>query len=533
MGELISLVKKLSKSSPQAVFTAKSLSDHETYDVFDYLYLETEIEKHYKEALSQHRESNSIIFLCGSSGDGKSAIIGQNQKFFEKYYNVHIDATHSFKPSQSAVEALDEVFSNFKNNSKSLVVGINIGILLNFAREGSDEHIDIKESIKHYIKTNGSINNIYFINFEDYSKFELFDNDVNSIFIHDLFDMVTAKSSDNPFYKALLNDTKNNLQNIEHINFQLLSHEAIKKSIVELLVTVHLKYDQFLTTRSLLDLIHTLIIGPNLLIDQLFENTSNAIIENITKEDPCRLRTLKLDTFVLERASRQHDNSLEEFIISFNKMFHSDILSKENSSLLIRVFYLFRNHECVSNYHHEFKSDFYDHSTYDFISLLHAHKEYSKTKEKDLIRKFYFDLEKAIMSFANRQLPHLSEKDLITLSEINDYVMCTAIEFAPDWKAIESYNDHLLHSFPSFLNVNNKATGELPISLNTYKLIKAINEGYRPNKHDRNTIILFEELIEKIIDIAKETQKIVIVKNDEIHEFKNREGEIEVKSHVR
>lgn len=533
MSQLSALTQKLSKSSPQAVFTPKSLFDHGSSDVFDYLYIETDIEKNYKETLSKYRESNSIVFLCGSSGDGKSAIIGQNQKFFEKYYDVHIDATHSFRPDQSAVEALNEVFDKHKLNSKSLVVGINIGILLNFAREGSDNHADIKESIKHYIDTKDSKNNIYYINFEDYSKFKMSEREVDSAFIHELLDKVTEQSSANPFYTAFKNDSQDDSYDIEHINFRLLSQEAIKRSIVELLVTVHLKYDQFLTTRSLLDFIYTLITGPKLLIDQLFEYKSNAIIENISKEDPCKLRTSKLDSFILERASKQVDSELDQYISTFNELLQSSIFSVDNSTLLIRLFYLFRNHDLSSNYHHQFKGEFYDHTTYDFINLLHAHKEYKNTQDRDLIRKFYSELEEAIMAYSNRKSPELSKKDLIMLSEINSYILCTAIEFAPDWKEVEKFNEHMLHSFPSFLNVNSKSTGKLLISLNTYRLIKAINEGYRPNKHDRNTIILFEELIEKIIDIAKDTQKILIIKDDKVHEFKNREGEIEVKSHGR
>ncbi|MCF6243870.1 MAG: DNA phosphorothioation-dependent restriction protein DptF [Sulfurovum sp.] len=533
MSQLVNIVEKLSKSSPQAVFTTKKITDSGDGTIFDYLYIETEIEKYYKKVLSDYRESNAIVFLCGSSGDGKSAIIGQNQKFFEKYYDVHIDATHSFSPDQSAVEALDQVFDNFKNNSKSLVVGINIGILLNYAREGSDKHTDIKESINHYIKTNNSKGTTHFINFENYSKFEITDNSISSIFIHSLLNKVTMHSSLNPFYNAFNDDKNNDISKIEHINFQLLSQEAIKKTIVELLVTVHLKYDQFLTTRSLLDFIYTLIIGPELLVDQLFESNSNSIMKNISKEDPCSQRSAKLDSFILERVSNKSDQKLNEFIEQFNDIFVDNILSKANASLLIRIFYLYRNDQCASNYHHAFISDFYDNTTNDFINLLYEHKEYNKKQDKVLIRKFYTDLEKAVMSYANKQLPDLSKQDLITLSEINNYILCTEVEFNPDWNAIKKYEEHSLHLFPSFLNVNNQPIGKLSISLNTYKLIKAINEGYRPNKHDRNTIILFEELIEKIIDIAKETQKLVIIQGNDIYEFKNRDGEIEVKSHVR
>ncbi len=66
-----------------------------------------------------------------------------------------------------------------------------------------------------------------------------------------------------------------------------------------------------------------------------------------------------------------------------------------------------------------------------------------------------------------------------------------------------------------------------------YKLIHAINDGYRPNKHDRNTIVIFEELLERLIDIAKDTNKLSIVHDEQIYEFKDTAGKIKVKSYAR
>jgi len=356
---------------------------------------------------------------------------------------------------------------------------------------------------------------------------------ITSSFIHNLLDKVTMPSTSNPFYVALKADQSEGESDIVHQNFQLLSLEPIKKSIVELLVTVHLKYDQFLTTRSLLDFVYTLLSGPESLICTIFEDDSNAIIENIRKEDPCLLRTSKLDAFILERKSEKIDKKLNAFIDDFNAMFKLPILILDNPHLLIRTFYLFRNDLCATNYHEQFKNEFHDHTTSDFIKLLYAHEQYANSQDKTLIRKFYTSLEKAILSYANKQLPYLSEKELITISEINNYALCTTVEFDPDWKAIENHTEHMLHAFPCFLKVNKIGMSKLYISLNMYRLIQSINAGYRPNKHDRNTIVMFEELLDHIIDYSKDAQKLVIVKDDEIYEFKNNDGEIEVKIHAR
>ena len=125
------IIQKLSKSSPYAVATPKSEKDIK--DIFDYLHIETDIEKEYVNTLERLTDKK-VIFLCGSSGDGKSAIITRSQKRFEDSYEFHLDATHSFNPSESAFERLDKVFDKYKQSKKSLVIGINIGILINYSK---------------------------------------------------------------------------------------------------------------------------------------------------------------------------------------------------------------------------------------------------------------------------------------------------------------------------------------------------------------------------------------------------------------
>lgn len=529
MSQLFNTLTALSKASPQAVYTPKDLSDYEPKTIFDYLYIVTPIEKHYKEILGKYRESKIVIFLCGSSGDGKSAIIGQNQKYYGKYYDVHIDATHSFKPDQTAVDSLNDRFSLYKEGDKPLVIGINIGILLNFAREGSDEHEDIRQAIRNYISNGVSSDDVMFINFEDYSKFEMAHDNITSSFINQLIDKISTPNDANPFFHAFQADQHDGNLDIVHQNFQLLQQEAIKSSIVELLVTVHLKYDQFLTTRSLLDFFYTLLAGPGLLVHILFEESSNTIIENIRKEDPCLLRTAKLDTFILERKSNKTDPEFNAFIDQFNAQFAEPVLPPNDPHLLVRIFYLFRNHTCATNYHQQFKEEFHDQTTHNFIELLYAHEQY---KEKPILA-FYDDLEKAILAYANKYMPTLSGEGLITLSEINNHALCTSVEFDPDLDAIKSHIKHRIHSFPCYLQVNDQPLQSIEISLSMYKLIQAINDGYRPNKHDRNTIVIFEELIERIIDFAKDTNKLVIVHDEQTYEFKDTAGKIKVKSHAR
>ena len=530
MSQLISIIDKLSKSSPNAVFTPKKLSDVPSDDINDYIYIETQIEKDYKELLSTHRDTKSVIFLSGSSGDGKSAIIGQNQMYFDKYFDWHIDATHSFRPDQTAIEALNDVFKNFKAGSKSLVVGINMGMLLNFAREGDPSHTDIKNSIKAYDLNKISSENIHFINFEDYPKFQMLDDSISSTFILELIKKIALKSDSNPFYKTFKNDLENNIKLIDHQNFYLLGLEPVQKRIVELLVTVHLKYDQFLTARSILDLIYVLLRDPRLLIDQLFEHDSNPILENTFKEDPILFRTKQLDTFILERSNQKSDPKLEEFVHQFNQDCDFQILNTNDVHTLVRTFYIFREIDYANNYHRQFEQDFADSSTLEYVKLIIANQNFS-ISTKPTLQAFYKEIRKAIFAYANKHNPSLTSEGLLQCDSINGFGVCAILELFPAWSKVEGQQSEGINNFKCFLKVDSEPLEPVTISLSMYKLILAINQGYRPNKHDRNTIIIFEDLLEKISSIIKRSNKLTFVKEDKKYSFKNTTDEIEVNIH--
>ncbi|MCK5293404.1 MAG: DNA phosphorothioation-dependent restriction protein DptF, partial [Arcobacteraceae bacterium] len=474
MSNLSDLISKLSKASAESVHT---LSDDKT-SLFKYLHVETLVEKEYIKLLESQINTKSIIFLCGSSGDGKSAIISNNKTKFESNYDFHIDATHSFKPTQTAIEALDESFSSFDNNDKSLVVGINIGILMNYIKEGNPLNIKIKESIENFLLDKNNKNNIYFINFENYSKFEFNDSKISSPFIEAILNKITLESNSNPFYDAFNLDIESEEITILHQNFKLLSTKAIKSSIVELLITVNLKYDQFITTRSLLDFIYTILNGSKLLINQLFEDDSNSIIQNIRKEDPVLIRTFQLDEFILERSSNKEDKKLFEFIDTFNNICHKNILDKSEPFELIRTFYLFRHNDISTNYHKNFLNNVDNSSIYDFINLVSIHKEY-KEGNKKTIRLFYKDIEKAILFYVNKKIPTLTQKSLFTLSSINKVTTVVPIEIKADVSQIKEYTSQIFSHFPLYLKVNSSQIASINITLNMFLMIHQINDGYR------------------------------------------------------
>ena len=103
------LLDSLSRASAQAVSTLGHGSE-ETEGLKRYLYIETAIEHDFQKHLDSNLSSTAIIFLCGSSGDGKSEILKRYYQKYSSHFTFHLDATHSFKADQNAIETLDQVF---------------------------------------------------------------------------------------------------------------------------------------------------------------------------------------------------------------------------------------------------------------------------------------------------------------------------------------------------------------------------------------------------------------------------------------
>jgi DNA phosphorothioation-dependent restriction protein DptF len=514
----------LSKASPLAVYAEP---EGHVKEIVDYIYVSTAIEKDYLRTLEKYSTNKGIVFLCGSSGDGKSAIIARNRARFDSSFDVHIDATHSFRADQTAIEALDQVFKDYLSGEKSLVVGINMGIMLNYAREGCDECLEVKSAIKSYVDFKLNSENAVFINFEDYPKFKMEGETICSEFVSKILHRVTEKIDENPFYSNYLKDLNSGVFLPEHKNFQLLSLGCIQSSIVELIVTAHLKYDQFLTARGILDFIYVLVTGKNLLVDQLFEECSNPIIANIQKEDPALLRTKRLDIFILERANKKSDAALESFIQEFDGQFDQPVLDQCNPHSLVRLFYLIRDLELTNSYQKAFLEDFNDHSTLEFIKLVRAHQDFSR-ETKPIIRAFYKLLKKAMFSYANKYTPSLSKSELMQIDSVNGWGVCAEVEISPNFKIIEEKQSNDLNSFQCCLKINEVSILPVKISLGLYEMILSINNGYRPNKHDRNTIVLFEELLSRISNSVVTSTKVIFVKDGELYTFKDKDDEIEV-----
>ncbi|EGI7400500.1 DNA phosphorothioation-dependent restriction protein DptF, partial [Salmonella enterica subsp. enterica serovar Cerro] len=118
----------LAKSSSFSVTTVTHRQKDEFDQLKEQLFVKQEIETELQRYLDVAKPGE-IIFLCGSSGDGKSEILTrcQSDPRYQRRFSFHLDATHSFAPRQSAIDALNDLFTNHHQQSSPLLIGINTG----------------------------------------------------------------------------------------------------------------------------------------------------------------------------------------------------------------------------------------------------------------------------------------------------------------------------------------------------------------------------------------------------------------------
>lgn len=291
--KLIEVLSILSKSSPFAVSTDRT--DESILQYYkDYLYIETEVEADFKKNLLALKK-DEIIFLCGSSGDGKSEILTRYKEDNKSRVDFHLDATHSFNPSQTAIHALDERFTQFKGNDKPLVVGINIGMLGNYAEEGADQHNDVKASIKAFLENQAEniLVNYTFLDFEQYPKFTFGHEQCSSDFAAQFLARLTEPTLENPFFALYDSEVKKSGHSMLTANYALLGLDSVQKNIIALLLKARLIKDQFLTARTLLDFVFQILAIDGYLFDNLFSGADNELLEHIQSFDQA--------TFILAR----------------------------------------------------------------------------------------------------------------------------------------------------------------------------------------------------------------------------------------
>ena len=511
----------LAKSSSFSVTTMTHRQKDEFDQLKEQLFVKQEIETELQRYLDVAKPGE-IIFLCGSSGDGKSEILTRckSNPRYQQRFSFHLDATHSFAPRQSAIDALNDLFSNHHQHSYPLLIGINTGMLANFAREGAECHLAIRTAIDSFLSADQEESRPYrsgncsFFDFEHYPKFQFNEKKQYSSFIKALLDNLTRDDDSNLFQFIFRHDETVNPELKEVANYKLLCLPGVQNVLITQLFKARLIKDQFVTTRTLLDFLHHLLMGPGYLFDNLFTGAENDLIRKVSDFDPARLHTYEIDQFILRYELGLVDPELDDFLAALAPLhirFDRQCVNPGDAASLIRLFWLLQDESLGNNYHQKF-SVFFNESLFEHYSeIWHLHKNYTADSEqKKALNRFYTsELIAGIQRYANRKSPELSmQKEEFFLGEYGGVKITAPVELKPDWEAIRNKNTAHPTGFDVHLKVGQNSLLPVRIGLNLFELLNKLNNGYRPNKYDKNAIVLLDEIVDLITEQAKSSSEI-------------------------
>lgn len=504
----------LSKSSPFAVTTTGEIVDPELRSIKKYLYVETDIEKEFKVSISELKQ-NEIIFLCGSSGDGKSEIL---TRYSEQYGNkviFHFDATHSFDPDETAIETLNSVFSRWKSEAKPLVIGINTGMLANFEQDGSKDHSEITGAIGAFLSKKNPPANLKFIDFESFEKFKISPDAVSAKFFSDIIRKIVVDDQGNPFRTYFENAYGKQYNNDSMLvsNYLMLRDNGIQKTIIELLFSARISEDQFVTTRAFLDFIFCILTNPNLLSDNLFAGGENELLESISKFDPAMSRSKLTDEFILHRTLKFHNVDYAEFFAEVSDKYR--LTNAMGALSELRLVYISKYSFLKTRYPIKFKEEFMNEGERLYTTMWELHRSFDGSNDNKKSLKYFYDtvVFPAVAIYANRNAPYLS-KDEFFLSTNGGYDLASEIELGVSYDSILANGVKDIHAFGLFLEANGKPLPPVQVNVNLVILMMDIVSGYKPNKYDKGCIVILDELVSRITAQASDTDQIFIFKKD-------------------
>jgi len=482
----------LAKSSPASVSTQGRSTDAEQR-LKDYLYVQEGVHEALVDAMEKRSsDPRAIVFLCGTSGDGKSELLRRIRSGFEERYRFHVDATHSFRPDGTALDTLGDFFDD--PDVRPVVVGINLGMLANFANHDQGGHCELKAEIQRFFKAQSSKvhGRATFINFNDFPKFSAgVAGAVESLFLDELIRRITSCEKGNPVYESLKSDRKQQTRRWK--NYRLLGMPEFRKQLINTLAVCHLRDGVFLPNRTILDTIHSLVDGPSYIFDQLFCSSSSEVLRACRGLDPAERRGKETDTFLLCPLSPEA------------KSFRAELEERSGVSLddaspigLLRLFFMLQSDKSIGNdYHKRFRDDFGVDALTRYMATWAAHQAH----DREAIRAFCDGtLRPAVLAYANRSHPgvglgrlYLGERGELHLSApVHLRVPLTAATSAVTSSGID-------HFYATVRPISDGSVIQVRITYRFYELLSKVRSGYRPQPYDKSTVMQLDALVESVM----------------------------------
>jgi DNA phosphorothioation-dependent restriction protein DptF len=266
-----------------------------------------------------------------------------------------------------------------------------------------------------------------------------------------------------------------------------------------------------MTARSFLDFIYHLLCGKGYLFENLFSAGDNELLKSIKASDPTSIRCEVVDDFILKFGLRIKSPELENFKDEVKKNFKvKNIRSYEPFLQLFYILQYSDRYDIVAT----FKDVFLNKKLIDFIKIhyLHSMSSYDYTKDdENELKEFYKKvITSAIHKFMNLNIFNL-KNDEFFIKKYNDFYFILNSRLRIDLSRIKKTKNKSFSSFNIYLKLDDDELPEFPTSINFITLLEKINKGYRPNKSDKGTVIILEELVEKIKTAAVNRNKLTLL----------------------
>ncbi|MEC1344645.1 DNA phosphorothioation-dependent restriction protein DptF [Bacillus haynesii] len=558
---LIPELSKLKESSKEAV------ENTESFDQFkQYLHIKRKVEDELKQLieLAIASPTNYLILVCGSVGDGKSHLLSylksQNPKINNFCY-IHNDATESSAPDKTSMDTLFEVLKDFsdleleqKEPEKSILLAINLGTLNNFLNSEYAHHftylkkyVSEKKILEAKIVENAfeKESKFQFVNLSDYHLFSLTEDGPVSPFVESALNKIVDQKEDNPFYQ---NYKRNCLEGCPataqcpvKYNYDLLMQEQVKKSIVQFIAELTLKYKTIISSRTLFNFFYHILVDAELeqkgstdtfdkyvtslnnkqillaLMPNLLFNFSDSseIFKNLVQLDPINKRSETLDTLTITFYNTKNLLHLFEYYID-KKVILDTILQNTINDLqgrdrhislqtLLRFYALIPNNDNKSL---NIQDDIYN----SYVKDLYY---WNKGIKSNLMGLYQDTVIKGIYEWNGKSEP--GRINIYPGRNQLKYTISQPIKirsYTQDLKETteEQLDKFLPYMILQFVNPDEAESKkyEIRVDYPLYELLVRIKEGYRPNLKDKNNFINFVDFISNIIKNNKEQESLKI-----------------------
>ncbi|MDB5119734.1 MAG: phosphorothioation-dependent restriction protein DptF [Sphingobacteriales bacterium] len=555
---LIHQLSKLKESSKEAIADAQlEIED----DLKKYLHVERSVETDLKMIITEASttDTSCLIMVCGNVGDGKSHLlskIGQDSEMFVPLgsFKIHNDATESFSPDQTCIQTLQQILSPFSDDNilaskDKWILAINLGTLSNFLEENVTEYSKLKE----FVEKNGIINpdkfeirdkflldsQFQFVNFTNHHFYDLTHDGVKATLIEKILEKVVNPSAINPIFRAYneLSGSDSLLMCPVRTNFEFLSLEHNRKVIAKLLVECILKEKLIISFRQILNFIHDILVPFELsnlgieeykanilslspilrleyhIVNYLFERAQlSKIFSSFFKLDPSIRRYEKLDEKAIALFTSMEP--LQIFIQDFPDIsfqLRTTLKHSFSDQNILFKFYL------RLNYFVEYQDSLYsDDHFQSFAKALY----FSNIKDASGLK----DVNELVKNAALLWNGSTLEKNKIMFSNLSrhsSYRLFRNIQFRSSLPSpVEKVTKEILHQFQTevkvqFLipnkldNTKNNLIG-VDVDYSLFVLLQKVNQGYRPNKLDRNSFINFVTMVDNLIYENSDSEELFI-----------------------